>query len=264
MIRTITEDVEQHRDPHTYWPEHPLDQLKHSAPRIFTSLYLGAAGVLWALNYLHNAGAISLSIDPAALMPSVHDTYIKSPDTDQVAPSYFLGEVGIALIRWRLTPDESTAQRIFDQVKANLSNPANEAFWAALGTMLAALWMTRWTGESRWLELSRLNAEYLWQEWHYDPKWDCYLWTQDLYNSINRWTGPAHGYAGSLYALLQGVEWLPAEQQNELYKRAAQLVIQTARVKENTANWHPKVRRYWRVNRMGVTGLALLWGKPLK
>lgn len=260
VIEAIAHDAEQQWDPQTYWPIHPLDRDFPPPVPAYMALYGGAAGVVLALNYLHKAEAIPLNLDLAAMMPHIHATYRQAPDTGSVVPSFFLGEVGIALVHWRLCPDSAIpegittriAQTIFDQVEANIANSTHEALWAAPGTMLAALWMGQWTGEDRWVDLYRRNVDYLWQQWHYDPAWDCHLWTQDLYGSTSQMTGPAHGYAGNLYALLRGADWLSDEQRQTLYQRTAQMLLNTAHTKGNLANWYPTVTRNWLLNRMLV------------
>ncbi|MEL6385336.1 MAG: lanthionine synthetase LanC family protein, partial [Cyanobacteria bacterium J06626_18] len=247
VIQAIVTDTEQQWNPQkTYWPIHPLDRDFPPPVPTYTCLYLGAAGVLWALDYLHKATAIDLSLNPAVLIGAVYATYHQAPDTGAVVPSLFMGEVGIALVHWRLAPDDAIANRLYEQIEANIANPTNEAFWAAPGTMLAALWMSEWTGETKWIELYRRNVDYLWQQWQYNSDFDCYLWIQDLYGRTRQMTGPAHGYAGNLYALLRGVDHLATEKQQLLYKRTAQLLAKTAQVKDDAANWLPNVTtRSW-------------------
>lgn len=44
-------------------------------------------------------------------------TYRAEPDTGQVVPSYFLGEVGILLVLWLLTVSGLAADRLYESVK---------------------------------------------------------------------------------------------------------------------------------------------------
>ncbi len=63
-IQSIVRDVEQNRLPDGHWPLHPLDD-EGDVPRAgFKGLYLGSAGVLWALWYLQREGAAELGSDP--------------------------------------------------------------------------------------------------------------------------------------------------------------------------------------------------------
>ena len=55
-IREIVDDALDRFDPDGFWPGHPLDR---GAVRPSTSLYFGAAGVLWALDHLRRTGAVA-------------------------------------------------------------------------------------------------------------------------------------------------------------------------------------------------------------
>ncbi|MGN6377327.1 MAG: lanthionine synthetase C family protein, partial [Gaiellales bacterium] len=59
-ISEIVSDAEQAFDPAGLWPAHPLDEDGERLPPQ-TALYMGAAGVVWALDWLQRAGLVSLS-----------------------------------------------------------------------------------------------------------------------------------------------------------------------------------------------------------
>lgn len=66
-IARIAADTEARFSPQRYWPTHPLDlEPGEDAAQIATPLYSGAAGVMWALDYLQSAGAVALRSDPLA------------------------------------------------------------------------------------------------------------------------------------------------------------------------------------------------------
>jgi len=102
-IRAIVDDIEQNRLAEGHWRLHPLDDEGDGRRTGFKSLYHGSAGVLWALWYLQREGAVEVSSDPSEGIAQVHRAYLADPDTGHVVPSYFLGEVGILLVLWRLT-----------------------------------------------------------------------------------------------------------------------------------------------------------------
>ena len=101
-IRDIAADTEAAMQSGVAWPWHPLDADGTSEPP-HRSLYLGAAGVLWALWALERSGLVALRSPPAAHVGRLHDAYLAQPDTGSPVPSYFLGEAGILLVQWRLT-----------------------------------------------------------------------------------------------------------------------------------------------------------------
>src|SRR5215470_10449237 len=65
-IAEIVEDALERFDPDAFWPTHPLDE---PAPAPSTSLYFGAAGVLWALDHLRREGAVEFGQDFRGLLP---------------------------------------------------------------------------------------------------------------------------------------------------------------------------------------------------
>jgi len=234
----IVDDIERHQQADRTWPTHPRDD---DEPKglLHKSLYLGAAGVLWALHYLAREGAVQLCSTPAQSMDRVHAAYLESPDTGEVVPSYYLGEVGILLVAWRLTGSRDTAERLHACIEANIGNPTNEALWAAPGTMLGAWHMLEWTGEPRWRELFLRNVEQVWRTWLPDDKSACHLWTQDMYGRIWQMLGAGHGFAGNIYPLLRGAALLAPDQRETLFERCETMLVSTALIEGNHANWPP-------------------------
>jgi hypothetical protein len=239
-IQDIVADCGRSRIRDAVWPAHPLDEIEQGSTGQ-KSIYLGSAGTLWAMAYLAREGAVDLSIDPRELIAGVHEAYLAEPDTGEVVPSYFLGEVGILLVLWRLKGSREAADRLFDAIDRNIPNPTNEALWAAPGTMVGAWQMLQWTGEARWRELFLANVEHLWDRWLPSEHAPCHLWTQDLYGSVVQLLGAGHGFAGNAYALLRGAALLSAERRRELYERCEETVRVTAVVEEGAANWPPGV-----------------------
>jgi hypothetical protein len=169
------------------WPFHPADG-EDNGP---TTLYLGSAGVIWALHELGSKGWEDSAV-------GLVDRYRAAPDFGEMASaaSYWMGECGIALVAFRLTGDAALADRVHELVLANLDSPTNEVMWGAPGTLLVAEAMLAWTGEPRWSEAWDACAERV-----LAAQDDDRLWTQDLYGRTMRFLGPAHGYVGVVRAL---------------------------------------------------------------
>jgi hypothetical protein len=237
-IAAIVEELEEAMTLDITWPWHPLDDDNGSEPP-HKSIYLGASGLLWAMWYLQQAGAVSLRIKAPELIDRVYDAYLAVPDTGEVVPSYFLGEVGILLLQWRLTGSRESADRLYGAITRNIPNPTNEALWAAPGTMVGALHMLGWTGDARWRELYLENVEQLWRTWLPSKVAGCYLWTQDLYGRVEQVLGAGHGFAGNAYALLRGTALLPADRREALYDRCVETLRATAIFEDDGANWPP-------------------------
>ena len=141
-IDRIVRDTHARFDRQKLWPIHPLDKITDEPTKPFRMLYFGAAGVIWALDHLRVVGATAMQrdfkdalIDLAAKNRA--EMQLRAPHTY----SYFMGDVGIQLVQWRISPSDALADQIFQAVEANMTNPARELMWGAPGTMLAALFM---------------------------------------------------------------------------------------------------------------------------
>jgi Lanthionine synthetase C-like protein len=239
-IRAIVADLESTLGSGIAWPAHPLDDPDDPNAEHKT-LYLGAAGTLWAMWYLERAGAVKLRVKPSDLIGPIYQSYLAKPDTGEVVPSYYLGEAGILLVLWRLTQSSTAADRLRVVIEANILNPTNEALWAAPGTMVGAWHMLQWTGERRWHDLFLENVEQLWRTWLPSGNAPCHLWTQDLYGRIVQLIGAGHGFAGNVYPLLRGATLLTDEQRELLYDRCVETLRATAEFEDDGVNWPPSV-----------------------
>jgi Lanthionine synthetase C-like protein len=212
-IAAIVADAEAAFDG-SRWPWHPRDgdEDEDSA-----SIYLGSAGVIWAL---HEIGATGWNEAAVALV----DRYRARPDFGEMAspPSYWMGECGIALVAYRLSSDAGLGDRLHELVLANLDSPTNEVMWGTPGTMLVAEAMLAWSGEPRWEDAWRSSAERVLAARDGDG-----LWTQDLYGRTLRFLGPAHGYAGNVRALANRGPAHPADLSSYVLRE------------DGLANWSP-------------------------
>ena len=238
-LEAIVGEIEQARTGDAGWPVHPLDSEGDVPASGFKSLYLGSAGVLWALWYLQRRGAVRLTLDPGEGVRAACDAYRAAPDTGEVVPSYFLGEVGLLLVRGCLTGWPQVADELHESIRSNIANPTNEALWAAPGTMVAAWHVWEATREERWRDLFLDNVEQVWRTWLFDERLQCHLWTQDLYGRVTQFLGAGHGFAGNVFPLLKGAALLDAGRREALYDRCLATLRATATVAGDAVNWRP-------------------------
>jgi lanthionine synthetase-like protein len=185
-IRTIVADAESAFDG-SRWPFHPADEVDDGP----NGLYLGVAGVAWALDELGSTGWGDAVV--GAL-----ERYRREPDGGEEwahAPGYLAGECGIALVGFRLTGDAGLADRVHELVLANLDDEWRELLWGAPGSLLAAEAMLAWTGEQRWEAAWDALADELEAVREADG-----LWTQHRLGDA-RYLGVGHGFAGIERAL---------------------------------------------------------------
>ena len=278
-IGTIVAETERAFTQESLWPPHPLDEEEDEAPlQRPACLYLGAAGVIWALHALQRAGVAELRRDWAAIAVNLPERYREEPDfpEDGVMPSLSFGEAGILLVAHTLAPSSWQETWLLEAVCANVANPTLELMWGSPGTMLAAQVMHERTGAPVWAEAWTASADHLWAAWEGE------LWRQELRGRRAHVLGPAHGFVGNVFALGRG-ELLDGERRGELERRAISAVARHARRVAGLAQWptelesseRPLTRTQWchgapgivaslaslAPNDDGLTGLLLAGGE---
>jgi hypothetical protein len=158
------------------WPVHQLDDEVKVSERCV--LYLGAAGMIWALRRLGS------SLDLDGLAAAALERYRETAEPEERA-SLFAGEPSLLLLT------RSDDEQLRALVNANERNPIWELLYGSAGSILAA----RAAGFDA--EAARL-AETLVAERAPDG-----IWTQHFvqYDHTARYLGPAHGFAGNVHAL---------------------------------------------------------------
>ena len=150
-IATIVADADAAFDLDALWPAHEWDGWEEPLP--LKSLWVGAAGVIWALDALRRRGHAETSLDLAAAALRTLELKRAAPDftaDEHYHPAALLcGETGPLLVAFRLAPDAALADDLHVLVRANVANPTDDVNWGAPGTLLAALAMGEWTGEPR-------------------------------------------------------------------------------------------------------------------
>jgi hypothetical protein len=224
-IATIVADADAAFDPDALWPADEWDGWEEPLP--LKTLYVGAAGVIWALDALRRRGHAETSLDLAAAALRTLELKRAAPDftTDEhYHPAALLArETGPLLVACRLAPDPALADDLHALVHANVTNPTDDVMWGAPGTLLAALAMGEWTGEPRWEEAARETATALRAR-----RGDDGLWRQD---DDYRGLGTLHGVAGNTLVLLrlEGDDALAAESAAVLARHAVR--------EDGLANW---------------------------
>jgi lantibiotic modifying enzyme len=224
-IAAIVADADAAFDPTALWPAHHWDALEKPLP--LSGLYVGAAGVIWALDELRKSGHAESSLDLAAAVVRAVELEQASPDfseDEHYRPGALMsGDTGALLIAFRLTTDPALADDVHALVYENVDNPTDDISWGAPGTLLAALAMGEWTGEPRWEVAARETATALRAR-----RGDDGLWRQD---DDYRGLGTLHGAAGNTLALLR------VEPDETLAAETAAVLAAHAVCEDGLANW---------------------------
>lgn len=240
-IRAVVEDADAAFDPDALWPADEWDAWKTPLP--LTSLYVGAAGVIWALDALRRRGFAEPRLDLAAAARRALGAWRAEPGLmrDEELPTtaaagLLSGESGVLAVAWRLTGDGALAEDLLRRVRENVASEAEDLMWGTPGTLLAARAMHEWTGDGRWADAWRESADALWSRRDADG-----LWTQRLYGQTFRGLGTAHGAVGNVLAFLRGGELLEPARRERLERETAAMLARTAVAEDGLANWPDEV-----------------------
>lgn len=216
------------------WPVHPED--KDGDTPAFYDLYLGASGVVWALDALKRLGATEESYRPGLDV----STWIAAnracfPGYDRVE-SLLSGDAGLLIAQYRRAPASNIADALARAVEVNLDHPAMELMWGAPGSMLVALEMAALTNDARWTALYRRGADNLIAAFAPGPD-GISQWTQALWGRTQRMLGLVHGFAGNAHALIRGRSLLDPERWTAVSAELARTLRATAICHDGLANW---------------------------
>jgi hypothetical protein len=225
-IAAIVADADAAFDQEKLWPAHEWDA--GGAPLPLKNLYVGAAGVIWALAALRRRGHAEPSLDLQAAALRTLELFRAEPDIEPGETHYhpaalFFGEAGPLLVAFELAPDAARADDLHALLSTSVANPTDDIMWGVPGALLALLAMHEWTGESRWAEAARESAAGL-----RDRRGEDGLWRQD---DDYRGLGTLHGAAGNTLALLR---LAPDE---ALVRETAAVLARHAIREDGLANW---------------------------
>jgi Lanthionine synthetase C-like protein len=232
-IQRIVTQAEDAFDEENLWPAGEWEGWENFLP--LKSLYVGAAGVVWALLALRTRGRADGTLDLANAIARTHHAWQREPDLmrDTELPStpeaaLLTGEAGILATALLIEPTQDRSDRLHARIKENANSEAIEIMWGSPGTMLAAAELHRRTGEERWAEAWRESAQILLENREEDG-----LWTKKLYGEKSRSLTPPHGVTGIVNAL-QSTDFLDTEQ---LERDTNEILRRNAHFEDGKANW---------------------------
>jgi lanthionine synthetase-like protein len=230
-------------NPDELWPAHEWDGWQAALP--LKNLYVGAAGMIWALDDLRRRGLADMTLDLTAAAMRAVELWRAEPDyvAGEVLPEppesgLLTGETGILLVACRLGhPLDDDLRR---RIRANLENEAEDLMWGTPGTLVAAAAMG-------WDDLARESADALASRRDADG-----LWTQTLWGTSFRGIGTVHGLVGNVRALLQ----VDDPRNDALRSESAAALARAATREEGLANWSSEGKLQWCAGAPGVVSAA--------
>ena len=240
-IAQIVHDTEQRFDPQRLWPAHPRDLSPGDNPeQAFTPLYYGACGVVWALHYLQDLGAVRLRRDYLQHLDAIQQRNRAwlAASGDDGAGSYLMGDTPFALLACAgPAPRPGACATLERLIEATIEHPARELMWGSPGTLLAALLVHERSGEERWAELFRRTARRLWAQLLWSEEFACHYWMQDLYGSQGSYLDAVHGFVATAAPLIRGRRLLGAGEWNDWQQCIVNTIARTATRQGGQLNW---------------------------
>jgi hypothetical protein len=218
----------------SYWPTDPNEDASLKCNKSF---YFGASGVLWSLDQVATFLKRDFPLNKVQIINNIHRDYLREPDTEEVVPSLFLGEVGILLLKYKFSPDQKTENCLYDLILNNITNETLEPLWGAPGTMIGATYMYEWTQNKKWSELFEKNAVFLIQELKKCIERGENTWTQKMYGQERKYIGAGHGYFGNIFGILRNYKLLQDSDQEFILNHIAKVTKDLALEKNGYANW---------------------------
>jgi hypothetical protein len=228
------------------WPVHPDDRDPGDDAGVpSTTLYFGAAGVLWALRYLEAVGAVAPSglaarVDLRALRDANRATLAAWGCADDLG-SWLMGELPIAMMAAEHEPEGEMAESLPALVERTRNHPARELMWGAPGALLAASFLYERSGDERWAERFRAIAAALRAELRWSPAHDCHYWMQELYGRRTTYLDAVHGFVATAPALIRGQALLAEADWTEWRQIIVRTATQTALWEDDRASWAPEL-----------------------
>jgi hypothetical protein len=236
VINRIAADTVRDFSATTLWPTHPDDSKSRAT---FYNLYMGAAGVIWALDYLKRSGATDTVPDYGAIVVD-----LIAPNRARMAPAIALGvggllsgDTGILLAAARLNGIPTVVEQIGEAVDGNADNPCREFMYGAPGTAVASLTMWRETCDAIWAERFRRDICRLWSQLRPCVDTDCLIWEQDLLGQLASHLGAVHGFAGNLLPAIQGWSLLSTQEREDWSACIERTLRATAIRQGKLVNW---------------------------
>ena len=244
-IAAVVADADAAFDPDELWPAHEWDGYKAALP--MKNLYVGAAGMVFALDLLRRRGLAETTLDLPALALRALERWRAEPDFMEEVPvpepgnaALLVGESGILLVACRIAGDETPADELRALVVANLENEAEDLMYGTPGTLVAASAMG-------WDDLARESAAALASRRDADG-----FWTQRIWGGSFQGVGTVHGLAGNVRALLE----VDDARNESLRAESAAALARVATREDGLANWHGEGKLQWCAGAPGIVSAA--------
>jgi len=221
--------------------------------KIATSIYFGAMGTLWTLDYLQKYTDSELPVTNNELADLIVEQYSHSEaeyfsnyaNSDGTLPSYWIGETGMLLVMTKLQPQRSEEiwEKQYSLIQGNIRNPTLEPLWGGTGTVIPALFKLEAEASDKWVKLLTAHCQFMKNAITRDDSLDCPVWIQDLYGKKRVLLGAGHGFVGNMYPFIRGIQFLPEPLAEWVLESSVETTIKTASVDGDYCNWQSSLEQ---------------------
>jgi hypothetical protein len=143
----------------------------------------------------------------------------------------------VLLLRTWLQPMDHCALRLSELIEGNLEHATRELLWGSPGTMLAALFLHRATGEASWAEQFTRTARKLWSQLLWSDEEQCHYWMQNLYGHRSTYLDAVHGFVATAAVVIAGRDLLTPAEWQAWSDCIVNTVLRTAEWEGPLVNW---------------------------
>ena len=243
-IDWIVRETERAFVPQRYWRAHPKDLgAGDDATALSTSLYFGAAGVVWALRHLRALGACGPTVADAIDLERLREdnrAWLRAMGVEDFG-SYLMGDLPIELMAWQQAPSTARADALAWLIDSNIDHPARELMWGAPGSLLAATFLHEQTGDARWADAIRRLAAQLRSELTWSDAHGCRYWQQHLYGQRCSYLDAVHGFVATAHGLIRARHVIGDDESAFWQRCVVQTVTRSATHDRALVNWRPEL-----------------------
>ncbi len=226
-IAAIVDDTLAACSPDGLWPPHPLDG--HGSAQS-AELYFGAAGVIYALDWLARAGAHDRA---ARFRRHVRRSARAQPRAGRrvdVATSIRCSWVARGFCSFAAASRLRLQRRTSSRCRSQRTPPIlrSNSFGARRERCTRRSKCTSARARRAGRNSSAATREALARSFLFHPRARCHLWTQDFHGKHYVHLGAAHGFAGNAGAIIRGLPLLSEEERTWWIERIVQTAHATA------------------------------------
>lgn len=243
-IKDIIDTAYLKRDKSTgLWPIHPKDEFEGS-PEFLTDFYMGATGVVWALNNLTNFYKINPEITCSVLIEIILKEHLnlsgKEPYEDR--GSFFVGEAGIRLVKQIISPCLTNEEQLKQLIESKFNSSENELLYGLPGCLLMVNFLYERFQNPEYLTLQNKVMEKLLATREIDERSGALIWVQNFQEVKIKYLGAAHGTIGNYSILLKILRKKNTQSHRKsIIQNIERLLEFYARAEDDKCNWPAKM-----------------------